>query len=531
MEITKFGLKNFRIFKEHYDFELAPIMLLTGPNNSGKSSLTKALLLMKENGEDITDAWLLARTLNYYKGSHDLGSHKLILSTEEENTIFSFSTFNNYKFQIEIDYNRVYEWDYIIANDKNEIVISQKLERIYIDVGNFYTYLIHWAVNYGKTKDYIPKNYKIDAYKFSDLFENFTEYVTKNKIGIVDVRMLDHDLFSEEEINANLKKGIVANFSYDFNTEIDPAALGFQEMLILLLKKITNVELTKEEMTVLIPPSDLYNSNSNFFQFPKLIYVNSLKEPLKRSYSVNDSSVFQSFIANEMNFIKPDIFNAPKNKFFIDEKSGYDNDIKNRDVFVDFINKWLAEFEIGKKLSYGYNEDNDTFFIKIDNRSLPDYGFGYSSILHILLALSNEAIEQNEEFTKHTEIENFKLTFPPTYIIEEPETGLHPAFQSKIAEMLVDIQKTFKVNLIVETHSEYLIRKLQFLTATEKLKPGEAIIYYFNNPKKIPEGEEQIKKITIEKDGSLTDNFGPGFIDEGTNLKFELLRLNQNQNN
>jgi AAA15 family ATPase/GTPase len=52
MEITKFGLQNFRIFKEHFDFELAPIMVLTGPNNSGKSSLSKALLLLKEN-EDV----------------------------------------------------------------------------------------------------------------------------------------------------------------------------------------------------------------------------------------------------------------------------------------------------------------------------------------------------------------------------------------------------------------------------------------------------------------------------------------------
>mgnify|MGYP000092698862 CR=1 FL=1 len=132
MEITKFGLKNFRVFKEHYDFDLAPIMLLTGPNNSGKSSLTKALLLMKENGEYIAEAGEIERTLNYYKGLHDLGSHKLILSTDEENTIFSFSAFKDYKFQIEIDNNRVYEWDYIIANEKNEIVLTQKLERIYI---------------------------------------------------------------------------------------------------------------------------------------------------------------------------------------------------------------------------------------------------------------------------------------------------------------------------------------------------------------------------------------------------------------
>lgn len=49
MDITKFGLKIFIIFKEHFNFKLAPIMVLTGPNNSRKSSLSNALLLLKEN--------------------------------------------------------------------------------------------------------------------------------------------------------------------------------------------------------------------------------------------------------------------------------------------------------------------------------------------------------------------------------------------------------------------------------------------------------------------------------------------------
>jgi len=127
--------------------------------------------------------------------------------------------------------------------------------------------------------------------------------------------------------------------------------------------------------------------------------------------------------------------------------------------------------------------------------------------------------------------EDLPLSFPATIIFEEPETGLHPAFQSKMAEMIVDIQKTFNLNLIIETHSEYIIRKLQYLTATEKINPEEVKIYYFNNPKKIPKDEDQIKKITIAKDGSLSDNFGTGFIDEATNMKFELLRFVKNQKN
>ncbi len=127
--------------------------------------------------------------------------------------------------------------------------------------------------------------------------------------------------------------------------------------------------------------------------------------------------------------------------------------------------------------------------------------------------------------------EDLILCFPTTCIIEEPETGLHPAFQSKMAEMIVDAQMTFEINFIIETHSEYFIRKLQFLTATKVLNPGDAVIYYFNNPKKVPANEEQIKKITIDENGSLSDTFGTGFIDEGTNLKFDLLRNIKRQQN
>ncbi|MEA3495550.1 MAG: AAA family ATPase [Bacteroidota bacterium] len=47
--LTGFGLKNFRVFKEKTWFDFAPITVLTGPNNSGKSSLIKAILMQKEN--------------------------------------------------------------------------------------------------------------------------------------------------------------------------------------------------------------------------------------------------------------------------------------------------------------------------------------------------------------------------------------------------------------------------------------------------------------------------------------------------
>jgi hypothetical protein len=199
--------------------------------------------------------------------------------------------------------------------------------------------------------------------------------------------------------------------------------------------------------------------------------------------------------------------------------------------YYTIITKWLDEFGIGE-LSTIYNYEFETYIPTIDGKSLLEYGLGFGLIVSILIEFVREIkYLQEAELYKTKKRQKSIINFPVTYIIEEPETGLHPAFQSKIAEMLVDLQKTFNVNLIIETHSEYFIRKLQYLTATNEIKPDDAVIYYFNNPKKVPEGEEQIKKITIDKNGSLSDSFGPGFIDEGTNLKFEILRLNRERQN
>ena len=45
--ITSLKIQNFRIFdQEGSTFDLAPLTFLTGCNSSGKSSMTKALLLL-----------------------------------------------------------------------------------------------------------------------------------------------------------------------------------------------------------------------------------------------------------------------------------------------------------------------------------------------------------------------------------------------------------------------------------------------------------------------------------------------------
>jgi AAA15 family ATPase/GTPase len=539
MEITKFGLQNFRVFKEHFDFDLAPIMVLTGPNNSGKSSLSKALLLIKENENSLNSDEPFSRIVNYLTGEHNLGNHNYVMNTQNEDVIFSFTFFPNYKFCIEIKYDSRILTNFKITTDNNELVILQSWFDFEIDVKRlieYFTKRFEFGLKTKKSKSKIDFK-KIERLVYALL--SFAENVDTIKINFEDI-LFENPNNTKDEYEKNLKNRIYIGYfddSYDLDhIDEDDLATSCYECLIHIFHKITGVVLTKKEILFLIPVA-----KNPFFTMPEIVYIHTLHESLKRGYSNKDNfellNKLKKDFSNEKfhGYEEGNVFShhAFKRKHKDDklvlthkfsDGTEYSEEVvlNSRKKFV--ISKWLKEFEIGENITYGYNEEFDAFFIKVDGKSLLDYGLGFGLIIQILLALD---YGNSNEKKKRKNV----LNFPSTYIIEEPETGLHPAFQSKMAEMLVDIQKTFNVNLIIETHSEYLIRKLQYLTAVNEIQPGDALIYYFNNPKKVPKGEEQIKRISIDENGSLSDNFGPGFIDEGTNIKFELLRFNKSRNN
>lgn len=114
-----------------------------------------------------------------------------------------------------------------------------------------------------------------------------------------------------------------------------------------------------------------------------------------------------------------------------------------------------------------------------------------------------------------------------TLAIEEPENHLHPKYQALLADMIADAYKNYKIHFIVETHSEYIVRKLQTLVARKELSPEEVSLQYVYNAdsEKRPKGEPHVKSIGIREDGTLIDTFGPGFFDEADNLAMDLLTI------
>lgn len=258
-----------------------------------------------------------------------------------------------------------------------------------------------------------------------------------------------------------------------------------------------------------------------------LAYVSSSRIDVQRLYSVDNNDNFSHAL---IEYLEARRVYSPRKEY----------------VPGSFINKWIKEFEIGDRFEVQPIENGLGFVLKVyqspeDNEGtlLADYGYGISQLISILIEIET-SILKSQTFYKGNSVVNketgkinlermfdvgIETTIPRTIVIEEPEIHQHPSFQSKLAEMFVDAMNCHNVQFILETHSEYLVRRIQTLVAKQDspLSKEDVSIIYVNN--RVQEGEKKVRQIEIADDGRLKEPFGPGFFDEADSLAMNLLMI------
>ena len=63
-------------------------------------------------------------------------------------------------------------------------------------------------------------------------------------------------------------------------------------------------------------------------------------------------------------------------------------------------------------------------------------------------------------------------------ILEQPEIHLHPAVQAGLADVFIDAATTRNVQIIFESHSEHLLKRLQRRIAEQKITPETTALYF-----------------------------------------------------
>jgi predicted ATPase len=263
---------------------------------------------------------------------------------------------------------------------------------------------------------------------------------------------------------------------------------------------------------------------------------NLFSQPIKELFGFANKSIAIAFqkmssILDSIDYI-PSVRNVVQRNYNNGTSENYFTKLLNqlqqskfKQEAKDFLNKYVVEFEIADAIEIYLIDDGSITKIDLVKNNQPlnlaDVGYGISQLLPILLRI---AIYINSACP------DYKIN-SCILIIEEPETNLHPALQSKLADLFTDCYKKYNIQFILETHSEYLIRKMQFLTAKNEISPSDTQLYYFNSPNKITEGQEQVFEININQSGQLSRDFGAGFFDEADNIALELFLLRQNQKN
>ena len=151
------------------------------------------------------------------------------------------------------------------------------------------------------------------------------------------------------------------------------------------------------------------------------------------------------------------------------------------------ILKWLQRLELID--SYDLRPLSDTgrdyeFLVKQyeggPDVRLTDVGFGVSQVLPVLI-LCYYAPEGS------------------ILILEQPEAHLHPKMQTELADVLIDVVKNRNIQIILESHSEYLLSRLQRRIAEKEIAAADTALYFCE----IKDGTSEIEQLNVDEYGNI----------------------------
>ena len=146
---------------------------------------------------------------------------------------------------------------------------------------------------------------------------------------------------------------------------------------------------------------------------------------------------------------------------------------------------------------------------------LTDVGFGVSQILPVL-TLCYYAPEGS------------------TLILEQPEAHLHPKAQSELADVLIDVVKNRKVQIILESHSEHLLLRLMRRIAEYGIEDEgiskDLTAFHFCE---IKDGNSRAEQLKVDEYGNISNwpqnFFGDDMGDLAEKTKAEMKRRKANK--
>ena len=564
--MRQIGFKNFRRFANHLTIDFSNINLLVGGNNSGKSTVVKALLLITENLRMLTgssDFFPTIRAERNRKGNREYHPefnfapnilHDALHIGTFERAINNESVSD--EMQLSIVYGDVYKVTItIIRNESPElptapikqILIEDLINKLSIslnfdeqvaefnftndvnDLGRLRFILRHTNIKMKEYEELISAPYSLE--KIERLLEKLTEEKCKkqhvdsqNQTEIFDVALLE-DLEMAVRSIQHIKDQFILASKLDFSNGLTikekfadlRMSLPFLNGDFMRMGRYyVEFEMSEEEQQQK-PLDDIHKylySKSDYFRMLHMTLRRCIQEPNTEylyAHAVNQNTLYR---INSQN----DYMSNTIQEYFCSKKKKSDEEYK-------FIQKWMEEFNIASDFVVSPVAGCEAYTVKIGAvgtshkkwMNLAEKGMGSIQMMILLFKIATL-------IRKYKGTARSRRDLMPVILIEEPEQNLHPSLQSKLADLFFDINEKYKIRFIVETHSEYLIRKAQVLVGDIECKTQEEVdeknpfkVFYFPT-NGVP------YDMGMSPTGKFLNNFDEGFFDVAAKLNMEVIR-------
>ena len=168
--------------------------------------------------------------------------------------------------------------------------------------------------------------------------------------------------------------------------------------------------------------------------------------------------------------------------------------LAGKSVSVDAVSEWLRRIGIANSMSLKQVGEGARIWEPLitlhDGRTqvnLADVGFGVSQVLPVIVAL---------------------LSAPPgsLVILEHPDIHLHPKAQSELADLLIEVASAGEIQILVESHSEHLLARIQRRVAESGrgdggLAPEDVRLYFCEQE----QGKSKLTPLEMQPSGLITN--------------------------
>lgn len=467
--ITRISVSGYKSLAEECSIEIAPLTILSGANSSGKSSIMQPLLLMKQTLESTYDAGSLK--LN--------GANVRLTSTDQifTKTINkSSSLFNSFTISLELDKEKTI---------KNTFKKESKIKGIKV-FSSIYKYKYSSVIlNLDMSHTSILNSCSIDLQESYNALKNKSkEVMVDYENNLRNVYKFEHgfvDFGKEQEIKKEIDKAYkLVEYLYRFSVKSYRCFLYTDaEFLHTKFNLSLSSEIDSHEVIAVRNLFHLFGGdglcNVADLRIRQLIHVAGLRGNPERTYPV--SSIGQFFTGTFENYVASIIhsWKVTRDKRLKQLGEALQTLGLTWKVDAKQIDDTQVEVRVGRLKNKGNSQSTDMV-------SIADVGFGLSQTLPVIVALLVAEPEQ--------------LVY-----LEQPEIHLYPRAQANLAQLLVDAANR-GVRVVVETHSELLIRRVQSLIAEDKIAAEKVKLHWFSQD---DNGFTKVTTAELDETGAFGD--------------------------